>query len=289
MIPLVKAFFNEATYTVSYVVWDPNTKKTVIIDPVLDFDRDAGRTSNQSADEILTFIQENELDVDWVLETHAHADHLSAAHYLKHALGCRTGIGMGITKVQKVCAGMFNFEAGFRTDGSQFDYLFEDNEKINLGSMKLRVLHTPGHTPACVTYIIGEAAFVGDTIFMPDFGTARCDFPGGDAAVLYVSIQRILSLPEETKLFTGHDYKAKGRDYYAWEASVCEQKAKNIHVNTEITLQDFVNIRIERDKNLPVPRLLFPSLQVNVRAGEMPPPEENGVSYLKLPIRALAG
>lgn len=287
MKPSVQTFFDEATFTASYLVWDSATRKAAIIDSVLDFDRDSGSTSRRSANQIVDFVRLNSLDVEWILETHAHADHLSAALYLHDQLGGKIGIGAGIVHVQRVFSDLFNFETEFVADGSQFDHLFEDGAAVLLGDLSIRVMQTPGHTPACVTYLIGDAAFVGDTLFMPDFGTARTDFPGGDPAILYKSIQQILSLPDDTRIFTGHDYKADGRDDFVWESTVAEQKARNIHVHTGVSLESFVEMRTSRDEKLAVPRLILPSIQVNVRAGAMPPAEDNGTRYLKLPIDVL--
>ncbi len=287
MNPEVKAFFDEPTYTVSYVVWDPKGKRAAIIDSVLDFDRNSGRTTTASADEIITFVKDQGLTVDWILETHAHADHLSAAPYLKEKVGGKTAIGAHIADVQEIFGKVFNAEKSFHTNGDQFDHLFGDGETFSIGDLEARVIHTPGHTPACLTYVVGNAAFVGDTLFMPDYGTARADFPGGDAATLYRSIQKIFALPEDTRLFLCHDYKAPGRDEYAWETTVAEEKAKNIHIHDGVTEEEFVKMRTERDKTLDMPNLLLPSVQVNMRAGQMPPPEDNGVSYLKLPVNAL--
>ena len=287
MKPDVQAFFDEATYTVSYVVSDPASKRAAIVDSVLDYDPKSGRTSTQSADEIIAFVRKAGLTVDWILETHAHADHFTAAPYLKRELGGRTAIGAHISDVQGVFKSVFNLEPEFHIDGSQFDHLFEDGEQFEIGGIPARVMHTPGHTPACLTYVIGDAAFVGDTMFMPDYGTARCDFPGGDARTLYKSIHRVFELPNETRLFMCHDYKAPGRDAYAWETTVAEEKAKNIHVGVGKSEDDFVKMRTERDATLDMPVLILPAVQVNIRAGEMPPKEENGIAYLKIPVNAL--
>ncbi len=287
MKPVVQAFFDPATYTVSYVVEDPATKAAAIVDSVLDYDPASGRTSHASADEIIAFVKARGLTVEWLLETHVHADHLSAAPYLKAALGGKLAIGANIKVVQGIFAKVFNAEAGFATDGRQFDHLFTDGEVFKVGSIEARALHTPGHTPACMTYVIGDAGFVGDTLFMPDYGTARCDFPGGDAATLYHSIRRIFALPPETRLFMCHDYKAPGRDTYAWETTVGDEKARNVHVHDGIAEADFVKMRTTRDATLDMPRLILPSVQVNMRAGELPPPESNGTRYLKIPLNAL--
>lgn len=287
MTPIVKAFFDEATYTVSYVIRDPESGTSAIIDSVLDFDQASGRTSTRSADLLVDYIEANDLKVAWILETHVHADHLSAAPYLKAKLGGKTGVGDLITSIQDIFKGVFNLGEDFNTDGKQFDQLFADGDLLELGSMNIRVMHTPGHTPACLTYVAGDCAFIGDTMFMPDFGTARADFPGGDAAALYQSIQRILALPDDTRLFMCHDYKAPGRDEFAWETTVAEQRANNLHVHAGVTEQEFVDFRSKRDAQLEMPRLILPSIQVNIRAGEMPPADDNGVVYLKLPVDAL--
>lgn len=287
MTPRVTAFFDDATYTVFYVVADPAGDRCAIIDPVLNFDPRSGRTSRRSADNLRTFIREQKLTVDWILETHAHADHLSAAPYLKQKLGGRTGVGEHIADVQATFKKIFTAEADFATDGSQFDHLFKDGDSFAIGGMTATVMHTPGHTPVCVTYSIGDAAFVGDTLFMPDYGTARCDFPGGDAATLCRSIQQILDLPAETRLFMCHDYKAPGRDIIAWMSAVAEEREKNIHVHRGVSESDFVKMRTARDKTLDMPVLILPAVQVNMRAGALPPAESNGVSYLKLPVDAL--
>lgn len=282
--PIVTHFFDEPTNTFSYVVQDPDSRACAILDSVLDFDYAAGRTDVRSADEIIAFVRDNDLQVEWVLETHVHADHLSAAPYLHETLGGKTGIGANITVVQEVFGKAFNAGTEFARDGSQFDRLFEEGDTFAIGNLEGRVLHTPGHTPACLTYVIGDAAFVGDTLFMPDYGTARCDFPGGDARTLYRSIQKVLALPGETRLFLCHDYKAPDRDEYQHETSVAEQRAANVHVHEGISEEAFVKMRTERDATLGMPRLILPSVQVNMRAGEMPPAEDNGQVYLKVPI-----
>jgi len=288
MTPHVTAFFDEATYTVSYVVREPDGPHAAIIDSVLDFDPKSGRTSTASADRIIAFVREHGLTIDWILETHAHADHLSAAPYLKAALGGRIGIGEHITEVQQIFKKIFNLEKTFNTDGAQFDHLFREGEEFRIGGMTARVMHTPGHTPADVTYVIGDAAFVGDTLFMPDYGTARADFPGGDARQLYRSIRRLLEeLPPETRLFLCHDYKAPGRDHYAWETTVAEERGHNLHVHDGVSEEAFVAMRTARDKTLAMPVLLLPSVQVNIRAGQLPPPEDNAVSYLKIPVNVI--
>lgn len=287
MKPEVHAFFDEPTFTVSYVVVDPATKAAAIVDSVLDYDPASGRTSTGSADAVIAFVNEKGLHVDWLLETHVHADHLSAAPYLKQALGGRIAIGANIKVVQGIFAKVFNAEPEFATDGRQFDRLFSDGDTFSVGTIEGRVLHTPGHTPACLTYVIGDAGFVGDTLFMPDYGTARCDFPGGDASTLYRSIQKIFALPDETRLFMCHDYKAPGRETYAWETTVGAEKRGNVHVHQGIAETDFVDMRTKRDATLSMPRLILPSVQVNMRAGELPPPESNGTRYLKIPLNIL--
>lgn len=280
----VKAFFDDVTNTVSYVASDTETKKAIVIDPLLDFDPASCRTSHESADELLNYLQQQKLSVIWLLETHVHADHLTAGCYLKERLGAPLGIGFNITAVQAAFSKIFNLGSEVAQDGSQFDHLFQDGEEFRLGALPVKALHVPGHTPSCMAYLIGDALFVGDTLFMPDFGTARCDFPGGDAGQLYRSIERILALPPETRIFVGHDYKAPGRDIFAWETTVAEQREQNIHLRGGVTERDFVRTRDERDTNLSVPRLLLPAVQVNMRAGVLPETESNGVSYLKLPM-----
>jgi glyoxylase-like metal-dependent hydrolase (beta-lactamase superfamily II) len=287
MKPDVTAFFDEPTFTVSYVVADTATRQCAIIDSVHDFDPASGRTSSASADEIIQHVRDNELDVQWLLETHVHADHLSAAPYLQGALGGKIAIGEKVRAVQSVFGELFNAGTGFATDGSQFDHLVADGETLPLGALTIRAMATPGHTPACMTYVIDGCAFVGDTLFMPDFGTARTDFPGGDAATLYRSIRKILDLPPETRLFMCHDYKAPGRDEYRWETTVAEERANNVHVHDGVSEAEFVRFRTARDATLDMPRLILPSVQVNMRAGRLPPAEENGRSYLKLPLNAV--
>ncbi|MDJ1016975.1 MAG: MBL fold metallo-hydrolase [Paracoccaceae bacterium] len=287
MKPFVKAFFDEATNTISYVVRDPEGTHCAIVDSVLDFDYAAGRTDTSSADEIIAYVRAEGLVVDWVLETHVHADHLSAAPYLQEQLGGKIGIGRNITVVQDTFGKIFNEGTEFQRDGSQFDALFEDGDSFHVGQIRGDVLHTPGHTPACMTYVIGDAAFVGDTLFMPDFGTARCDFPGGSADIMFDSVQAILALPDETRIFVGHDYKAPGRDVYAWESTVGEQKAKNVHVGGGKSREEFVEMREARDATLDMPKLIVPSLQVNMRAGNMPEPDEKGDVFLKVPVNKL--
>jgi glyoxylase-like metal-dependent hydrolase (beta-lactamase superfamily II) len=287
MNPIVQAFFDETTFTVSYVVSEPDGPHCAIVDSVLDYDPKSGRTSTRSADAVIAHVRKRNLTVDWILETHAHADHLTAAPYLKEKLGGEIAIGAHIADVQGIFGKVFNAEAGFRTDGSQFDHLFADGDTFGIGKLEGRVMHTPGHTPACITYLIGDAAFVGDTLFMPDFGTARADFPGGDAATLYRSIRKVLSLPAATRLFMCHDYKAPGRDVFAWETTVAREKAENIHVQDGISETEFVKMRTARDATLDMPVLILPSVQVNMRAGHMPPPDDNGITYLKIPVNAL--
>ena len=287
MKPQVAAFFDEPTNTISYVVKDPKGTSCAIIDSVLDFDYSSGHTSTKSADEIIDFVKKEGLKVEWILETHVHADHLSAAPYLQERLGGKIGIGENITIVQDTFGKVFNEGTEFQRDGSQFDELFVEGDSFHVGQFRGDVLHTPGHTPACMTYVIGDAAFVGDTLFMPDFGTARCDFPGGSADTMYESVQKILSLPDETRIFVGHDYKAPGRDEYAWETTVGEQKAKNVHVGGGASREDFVKMRTERDETLAMPKLIIPSLQVNMRAGNMPEPDDQGDVFLKVPVNKL--
>ncbi len=287
MKPHVKAFFDDATNTVSYVVRDPNGRSAAIIDSVLDFDYASGRTDTSSADEIIAYVRAEDLTVEWLLETHVHADHLSAAPYLQEKVGGKIGIGENITIVQDTFGKVFNEGTEFQRDGSQFDQLFREGDSFHIGQLRGDVLHTPGHTPACLTYVIGDAAFVGDTLFMPDFGTARCDFPGGSAETMYASVQKILALPDETRIFVGHDYKAPGREEYAWETTVGEQKAKNVHVGAGKSKDEFVKMRTERDATLGMPKLIIPSLQVNMRAGQMPPADEQGDVFLKVPVNKL--
>lgn len=287
MTPNVKAFFDLATNTVSYVVGEPQGSGCAIVDSVLDFDQASGRTDTKSADAIIDHVKTHQLRVDWILETHVHADHLSAAPYLQDKIGGKIGIGDRITVVQDTFGKVFNEGTEFQRDGSQFDALFKEGDSFHIGQMRGDVLHTPGHTPACLTYLIGDAAFVGDTLFMPDFGTARCDFPGGSSEALFNSIQRILALPDETRVFVGHDYKAPGRDDFAWETTVGEQKALNVHIGDKCSVEDFVRMRDERDATLGMPRLILPSIQVNMRAGQMPPKDDAGNVYLKVPINKL--
>ncbi len=283
--PLVEALFHEPSSTVSYIVACPESGQAAIVDPVLDYDIYSGRTETVFAERILERVRERGLSVEWILETHVHADHLSAGAFLKEAAGGRTAIGSHIVDVQAVFKDIYNLPPEFLADGSQFDRLFEDEERFRVGQVEAGVLHTPGHTPACVTYVIGDAAFTGDTVFMPDFGTARCDFPGGDAAALYRSVRRILSLPPETRIFVGHDYAPGGRAV-AWETTVAEERRANRHVRDGIDESSFVAMRTERDRTLDVPALLLPSIQVNMRGGDLPEPESNGRAYLKIPLNA---
>jgi glyoxylase-like metal-dependent hydrolase (beta-lactamase superfamily II) len=282
--PDVKGFFDQPTNTVSYLVWDPATKEAAVVDPVLDFDQNSGKANVSAADALLTAADGLGVKITRVLETHAHADHLSAAPYIKQKTGARVCIGEHIKDVQQIFRPVFN-AMDVSGDGSEFDHLFKDGEHFKLGNIDAEVMYTPGHTPACISYKIGEAVFVGDTMFMPDYGTARADFPGGDARALYRSIRRILSLPSETRLFMCHDYKAKGRDHFAWETTVAEERAKNVHIHDGVSEDDFVAMRTARDKTLSTPQLLLPSIQVNIRAGHFPPAEANGVRYLKVPLK----
>ena len=282
--PTIRAFFDEPTNTVSYLIWDPATRRGAVIDPVLDFDLASGEADVRSAETILAAAREEGVTIDWVLETHAHADHLSAAPFIKQETGARIGIGEHIKDVQKIFRPVFDAD-DLKTDGSDFDHLFSDGETFALGELTVEVLHVPGHTPADLAYKVGDAVFVGDTLFMPDYGTARADFPGGDARQLYRSIRKLLALPRETRLFLCHDYKALGREDYAWETTVGEQRDKSVHVHDGVSEDDFVAMREERDAGLAVPRLLLPSVQVNIRAGRFPPAENNGVSYLRLPVK----
>ena len=287
MNPQVEAFFDPATFTWSYVVSDPATKHCAIIDSVLDYDAAAGRTRTASADKLIDYVRAENLTVDWLLETHVHADHLSAAPYLRQALGGKLGIGALITRVQDTFGKLFNAGSEFATDGRQFDRLFGEGDRFAIGSLEARVLHTPGHTPACVTYVVGDAAFIGDTLFMPDYGTARCDFPGGDARALYRSIQQLFALPDETRLYLCHDYLPAGRSDYVCMTTVAEQKANNLHIHAGVDEDSFVAMRRARDATLKMPALILPSVQVNMRAGELPPAESNGVRYLKVPLNVL--
>jgi glyoxylase-like metal-dependent hydrolase (beta-lactamase superfamily II) len=286
MKPIVQAFFDPATWTVSYVVYEADGGPCALIDSVLDYDPKSGRTATASADKLIAFVRRQRLKVEWILETHAHADHLSAAPYLRQHLGGRIAIGAGIRSVQGVFKKVFNLEPQFRLDGSQFDHLFADNEAFSIGNLSGHAMHVPGHTPADMAYRIGDAVFVGDTLFMPDVGTARCDFPGGDARTLYRSVRRVLDLPGETRLFMCHDYPPEGREA-RWETSVAAQRAGNIHIRDGVSEDDFVAMRTARDRTLAMPTLILPAIQVNIRAGELPPPEPNGTTYLKIPVNAL--
>jgi glyoxylase-like metal-dependent hydrolase (beta-lactamase superfamily II) len=283
MTPSIKAFFDKHSSTLSYVVADPASHRAAVVDPVLDYEARAGRTSTVLADEICAFVRAEGLTVDWILETHVHADHLSAGGYLREQLGAKLAIGEHVTTVQSTWKGIYNLPPGFPTDGSQFDHRFRDGEAFQIGGLSARVMHTPGHTPACITYIVEDRAWVGDTMFMPDYGTSRVDFPGGDAATLYRSIRRLFELPASTRLYMCHDYMPHDRPL-AWETTVAEQKAQNVHVHDGVTEEEFVRLRIERDKTLPLPELLLPAVQVNVRGGALPPAEENGTRYLKIPV-----
>ena len=282
--PTIRAFFDEPTNTVSYLVADPETKRAAVIDPVLDFDLASGEADVRSAQAILDAARADGLRIDWVLETHVHADHLSAAPYIKAKTGAAIGIGKHIRDVQKIFRPMFHAD-DLKTDGADFDWLFADGDRFRIGDLEVEVMHVPGHTPADVAYRIGDAVFVGDTLFMPDFGTARADFPGGDARQLFRSIRRLLDLPGETRLFMCHDYKAPGREDYAWETTVADQRTRSVHVHDGVSEDEFVAMREARDATLPVPRLLLPSIQVNMRAGRLPPAEDNGVTYLRIPVK----
>jgi glyoxylase-like metal-dependent hydrolase (beta-lactamase superfamily II) len=281
--PEIRAFFDEATFTVSYLVADPQAKRAAAIDPVLDFDPKSGRTATRSADAMLAAAKAKGWSIDWVLETHVHADHLTGSAHIKRATSAKVGIGGRIRQVQETFKPAFNAK-DLTPDGAQFDRLFEDGDRLSVGGLEVTVLHTPGHTPACVTYLVGDAAFIGDTLFMPDYGTARADFPGGDARTLYRSIRQLLDLPRETRLFLCHDYKAPGRDRFAWETTVAEERAKNIHARDGVTEEAFVAMREARDRTLAMPTLILPSLQVNMRGGGFPPAEDDGCVYLKLPV-----
>jgi glyoxylase-like metal-dependent hydrolase (beta-lactamase superfamily II) len=284
MAPIVYEFFDPKTFTYSYVVVDPDSQKCAVIDSVLDYDPASGRTAYETADKLIEFVQKSALQVEWILETHVHADHLSAAPYIKQKLGGKLGIGNKITVVQDTFGKLFNAGSDFAMDGSQFDHLFADQETFALGGIKAQAIHTPGHTPACMAYMIGDCVFVGDTLFMPDYGTARCDFPGGDAATLYRSIQKLFALPDETRVFMCHDYKAPNREEYLFETTIGDERLHNIHVKQDISEQRFVEMRESRDATLNMPTLILPSVQVNMRAGELPPEEDNGVRYLKIPL-----
>ena len=285
--PVVTSFFDDQTFTISHVVRDPQSKACAIIDSVLDYDASSGRTMNASAQALIDYIKSESLEVQWLLETHAHADHLSAAPLLQAELGGQLAIGREIVRVQQVFGKIFNAGTEFQRDGSQFDQLFNDGDRFRIGQMEATVLHVPGHTPACLAYVVGDAIFPGDTLFMPDYGTARCDFPGGDARQLYRSIQRLTKLPDEARMFLCHDYKAPGRDHYAWETTVGAERTGNIHLRDGVTEDQFYKMRTERDATLAMPKLILPSVQVNMRAGQLPPAEDNGVQYLKIPLNAL--
>lgn len=285
--PHVRAFFDEPTFTASYVVHDPATKVAAIVDSVLDFDQPSGRTSFESADAMIAYVEEEGLKVEWLLETHAHADHLSAAPYLQERLGGKLAIGAEIVTVQNVFGKIFNEGTRFARDGSQFDRLLVDGDELMIGEIPLIALHVPGHTPADMAYIIGDAVFTGDTMFMPDYGSARADFPGGDARQLYRSVRRLMKLPDQSRVFLCHDYKAPNRDEYVWETTMLAERTGNVHVHEGVSEEDFIEMRTQRDATLSMPKLILPSIQVNMRGGRMPEPEENGVSYLKLPLNQL--
>ncbi|MBB2202614.1 MBL fold metallo-hydrolase [Gluconacetobacter tumulisoli] len=286
-VPVVRTFFDQATFTATHVVHDPATRQAAIIDSVLDYDPASGRTRNDSASAVLAYVRAEGLEVAWQLETHAHADHLSAAPWLQGQVGGRLAIGADIVQVQDVFGKIFNAGTAFARDGSQFDRLFHDGERFRLGSIDAIALHVPGHTPADMAFVIGDAAFIGDTLFMPDYGTARADFPGGDARMLYRSIRRLLSLPDETRLFLCHDYGAPGRDHFVWETTISAERQGNIHVHDGVTEDDFVAMRTARDATLDLPRLIMPSVQVNMRGGHLPEPEANGTRYIKIPLDTL--
>jgi len=282
----IKAFFDQNTFTVTYVVADYESGQCAVIDSVLDFDQASASTNTQSADQVVAYIRTQGFETRWILETHVHADHLSAAPYLKALLGGKIAVGQHITQIQQTFKNIFNESDSFATDGSQFDLLLSDGDTLLLGSNKIKILHTPGHTPACLTYAIADALFVGDTLFMPDFGTARTDFPGGDAKTLFQSIKKILSFPDHYRVFTCHDYKAPNRDVFAWQSCVYDQKNHNVHVKESISEQQFIAYRTQRDSELSLPKLILPAVQINMRAGNMPAQENNGIAYLKLPINA---
>ena len=286
MSAAVQPFFDPATWTITYVVYDQPGSACAIIDPVLDYDPKSGRTSTGSADKVVAFVRSQRLRVEWILETHAHADHLTAAPYLRRELGGQIAIGNNITQVQGIFKKVFNLEPEFRLDGSQFDRLLADGETVAIGSLEVQALAVPGHTPGCMAYRVGDAVFVGDTLFMPDVGTARCDFPGGNAATLYGSVLRLLALAPATRLFVCHDYPPGGREPQ-WESTVADQRARNIHIHDGVTEQQFVAMRTARDATLQMPNLILPSIQVNIRAGQMPPVEANGTAYLKIPLNTL--
>jgi len=283
--PKITAFFDEATFTVTYIIADPDTKKCAVIDTVLDYDANMGRTRTDSADKVIASIKHQGLTIVWLIETHVHADHLSAAPYIQKQLGGTIAISDQITHVQEMFGDLFGVEYSFVRNGSQFDHLLTPNEELKIGNLSMTALHTPGHTPACMSFVIGDACFVGDTLFMPDYGTARCDFPGGDASTLYQSMEQILNLPDETRLFMCHDYAPGGREY-RWQTTVAESKASNIHLVGK-TKAEFINMRTARDAKLSAPNLLLPSVQINMRAGHMPPTEDNGIAYIKIPVNQL--
>jgi glyoxylase-like metal-dependent hydrolase (beta-lactamase superfamily II) len=286
-IPQVESFFDPVTNTVSYVVIDPQSRRCALVDSVLDYDAASGHTSYAGAQKLVDFVRAQNLTVDWLLETHVHADHLSAAPWLQEQVGGKLAIGDHIRTVQDTFGKVFNAGTDFARDGSQFDHLFHDGDRYQVGELQARALHTPGHTPACMSHLIGDALFVGDTLFMPDYGTARCDFPGGDARTLYRSIRKLLTLPDETRVFLCHDYLPEGRDRFCWQTTIGEQRRHNIHVHEGISEAQFVAMREERDATLGMPRLILPSVQVNMRAGHLPPPEDNGVRYMKIPLNRL--
>ncbi|MGA7297317.1 MAG: MBL fold metallo-hydrolase [Rhodanobacteraceae bacterium] len=285
--PIVKSFLHEDTNTFTHVAHDPGSRQAAVIDAVLDYEAASGRTGHDAADVVIDYVRDSGLEVQWVIDTHVHADHLSAAPYIKSKLGGTTGIGSHIAEVQKLFGEVFNAGRDFAVDGSQFEHLFADGENYKLGSIDAMALHTPGHTPACMSHLIGDALFVGDTLFMPDYGTARCDFPGGDAHALYRSIQRLFELPEDTRIFLCHDYLPEGRDTLTCHTTIGEEKRSNIHVHDGISEAEFVGMREARDRTLSMPTLILPSVQVNMRAGELPPPEDNGTRYLKIPLDKL--
>ncbi|MCQ2035731.1 MBL fold metallo-hydrolase [Stutzerimonas kunmingensis] len=283
----IEPFFDPATFTYSYVVSDPQTRQCAVIDSVLDYDPASGRTSHATAQRLVDYVCEQDLKVQWLLETHVHADHLSAAPYLRQQLGGQLAIGDRITVVQDTFGKLFNAGTGFATDGRQFDHLFHDGDTFQVGNIQARAIHTPGHTPACMTYVIGDAAFVGDTLFMPDYGTARCDFPGGDARTLYQSIRKLFALPGDTRVFMCHDYKAPGREKFLYETTIAAEREHNVHVHAGISEDQFVAMRTARDATLGMPTLILPSVQINMRGGELPEPESNGTRYLKIPLDVL--
>ena len=284
--PIVKSFFDPATFTISYIVRDPDSSAAAIIDTVLDYDPISGRTSTLSADKIIDYVKGNDLQIGWILETHAHADHLSAAPYIQSKLGGKVAIGAHIPDIQNVFAKIFNL-LDLTPDGSAFDRLLEDEDRFQIGGLEARIIYTPGHTRACISYLIGDAVFVGDTLFMADYGSARCDFPGGDAGTLFDSVQKLYQLPDQTRMFLCHDYLAEGRTNHVWETTVGAQKAGNIHLSASTKRDAFIKLRNDRDAKLSMPRLIIPAIQVNIRAGKLPKPEDNGIAYLKVPLNAL--